>query len=94
MSLPVGLEFVKKTEWRFDKKQGKVKRYSLKDKNEHLREMLVVAKNNHIKYKYIMTDSWYFNAENINFIKSEMGKDFIMGYKATTHLFLSIENRD
>lgn len=40
-----------------------------------------------------MTDSWYFNADNINFIKLELKKDVIMGYKGTTHLFLSKEDR-
>ena len=93
ITIPVGLEFIKKTEMRFDKKSNKNKRYSKKDKNEYFREMLLVARNNQIKYKYTMTDSWYFNAENINFIKLELKKDVIMAYKGTTHLFLSKEDR-
>ncbi len=93
MTIPVGLEFVKKTEFRLDKKKNKMKRYSIKDKNEYFREMLLVAKRNQIIYKYAMTDSWYFNAENLNFIKLELKKDVIMGYKRTTHLFLSKEDR-
>lgn len=92
-SVPVGLEFVKKTEFKFDKKTDKMKRYSKKDKNEHFREMLLVAKNNQIKYKHILTDSWFFNPKNINFIKLELKKDFIIAYKATVHLFLSKEDR-
>ena len=92
ITIPVGLEFVRKTEFKWDKKKNKMKRYSIKDKNEYFREMLLIAEKNQIIYKYTMTDSWYFNAENINYIKLEMKKDFIMAYKATTHLFLSKED--
>jgi hypothetical protein len=92
MTIPIGLEFIKKTELKFDKKSNKYKRYSKKDKNEYFREMLLVAKKNQIIYKYAMTDSWYFNTKNINFIKLEMKKDFIMAYKSTVHLFLSKED--
>lgn len=92
ITIPIGLEFIKKTELRFDKKSNKDKRYSKKDKNEYFREMLLVAKNNGIKYKYSMTDSWYFNKDNINFIKLTLQKDIIMAYKATTHLFMSKED--
>jgi hypothetical protein len=93
MTVPVGLEFVRKSEFKLDKKKNRMKRYSLKDKNEYFREMLSISKINQIIYKYVMTDSWYFNSENINFIKLKMEKDFIMGYKATVHLFLSKEDR-
>lgn len=92
ISIPVGLEFIKKAEFKVDKKTNKVKRYSKKDKNEYFRNMLKVAKKNQIKYRYAMTDSWYFNADNINYIKKEMEKDFIIAYKSTTHLFLSKED--
>lgn len=93
MTIPVGLEFIHKTEFKFSKKENKMKRYSKKDKNEYFRDMLLVAKNNQIKYKYIMTDSWYFNAENINYIKTDMKKDFIIAYKSTVNLFLSKQDR-
>lgn len=93
MTIPVGLEFVKKTEFRFDKKKNKMTRYSIKDKNEYFREMLLVAKRNQIIYKYVMTDSWYFNSDNINYIKLDLKKDVIMGYKETVNLFLSKEDR-
>jgi hypothetical protein len=92
ITIPVGLDFIRKTEFRWDKKQDKMKRYSTKDKNEYFREMLLVAKINGIKYKYSMTDSWYFNSGNINFIKLTLKKDLIMAYKAPTHLFLSRED--
>ena len=92
-TIPVGLEFVRKTEFKPDKKTDKMKRYSLKDKNEYLRDMLLISKTNNIIYKYIMTDSWYFNSKNINFIKLTLEKYFIMAYKETVHLFLSKEDR-
>ena len=93
ITIPVGLEFVRKTEFKLDKKTDKMKRYSLKDKNEYLRDMLLISKTNNIVYKYVMTDSWYFNAKNLNFIKSTLEKYFIMAYKETVHLFLSKEDR-
>ena len=70
ITIPVGVEFIKKSEFREDKKTAKMKRYSKKDKNEYFREMLDIAEKNKIKYKYVLMDSWYFNAGNINHIKS------------------------
>ncbi len=94
ITIPVGLEFVKKPDFKFDKKKNKMKRYSKKDKNEYFRDMLLIAKKNQIIYKYVMTDSWFFNADNINYIKVKMEKDFIIAYKATVHLFLSEQDRE
>jgi hypothetical protein len=92
MTIPVGVEFIKKTELRKDEKTGKISRYSKKDKNEYLREMLDISEKNKIKYKYVLMDSWYFNSGNINHIKVKKQKDFIVAYKTTTHVFLSKED--
>ena len=91
ITIPVGLEFVKKTDFKFDKKQNKMVRYAPKDKNQHFREMLSMANKNQIIYQYVLSDSWYFNTKNVNYILS-IKKDFVMAYKSTTHLFLSKEN--
>ena len=40
-------------------KTKKAKRRSSKTKNEQLREMLDVCRGNQLRYKYVLTDSWF-----------------------------------
>ena len=88
-SLPVGFNIVAKTEYYVDKKDGKQKRGSPVSKNQYYRELLMTAKGNQILFKYVLRDVWYSAAENMLFIKHDLGKDFIMPLKANRKVALS-----
>jgi hypothetical protein len=88
-SLPVGFSIVAKTEYYVDKKDGKQKRRSPISKNEYYRDLLSVAKRNHIPFSYVLSDVWYSAAENMMFIKHDLEKDFIMPLKANRKVALS-----
>ena len=88
-SLPVGFSIVAKTEYYIDKKDGKQKRRSPVSKNDYYRELLTNAKRNQIPFKYVLSDVWYSAADNMMFIKHDLGKDFIMPLKANRKVALS-----
>ena len=88
-SLPVGVSLVAKTEFYVDKKDGKHKRRSPISKNTYYRELLTAAKRNHIPFQYVLSDVWYSAADNMRFIKQDLGKDFIMPLKANRKVTLS-----
>jgi len=81
-NLPVGFRIVAKTEYYWDKKDGKQKRRSPVSKNDYYRELLTVAKRNQISFKYVLSDVWYSAAENMLFIKHTLKKEFVMPLKA------------
>ena len=78
-----------KTEYYSDKKSGKQKRRSPISKNDYYRELLTAAKHNQIPFRYVLSDVWYSAAENMRFIKQDLGKDFIMPLKANRKVALT-----
>ena len=90
MSLPVGFELIAKTEHYTDPKDGKEKRRSPKTKNEYYREMTHQALRNRIQFKYVLNDVWFSAAENMNFVKNTLKKDFVMPLKANRKVALSL----
>lgn len=93
VSLPIGFVLVTKTETYKDEKTGKTKRRSTTTKNEHYRQMLKQAAQNQVKFKYVLNDIWYAAAENMNFIKQELKKDFIMPLKSNRKVALSQDDK-
>lgn len=80
LGVPVAGEvIVKKPVW--DEKKHTTKMKSPITKNEHYRVLLASCKANRIKYKYVLNDTWYTNAENMNFVVEDMGKHFVMAAK-------------
>lgn len=80
LGVPVGCEvIVKENVWDDKKKQTVAK--SRTSKNEHYRELLRNVKANGIKYRYVLNDTWYTNAENMNFVVNVLGKKFVMAIK-------------
>jgi len=65
LSVPVAAQLIEKTEPETDSKTGKTKFKSETTKNEYLRRMLEVA-HNQVQYTYLLADSWYGSAENMN----------------------------
>jgi hypothetical protein len=81
INLPVMIEFVRKDKKIVDKETGEVKYKSSKSKNEMFREMVAQCVRNGIKFQYILCDSWFSSAENMEHIVKECGRHFIMEIK-------------
>jgi hypothetical protein len=89
----VAFDLVTKTEAYVDPKTGKTKRRSQLTKNARYRQMLQICGHNQIQFRYVLNDSWYASAENMNFIKLNMKKDFVMPLKANRKLAMRETNK-
>jgi DDE superfamily endonuclease len=89
VSLPVGFELVRKTQRYLDPRDGKEKRCSDRTKNEMYRDLLQQAVKNQIPFKYVLNDIWFASAENINFVKLTLKKEFVMPLKGNRKVALS-----
>jgi len=90
VSLPVGFELVRKTERYIDPKDGKEKRRSDKTKNEMYRDLLQQAVKNQIPFQYALNDIWFASAENMNFVKLTLKKEFVMPLKGNRKVAPSV----
>jgi DDE superfamily endonuclease len=93
MSLPVEFRLVAKTEPYVDPKDCKSKRRSPITKNEMYRQMLQQAVINQIPFKHVLNDVWFASAENMNFVKHELHKEFVMPLKTNRKVALSAEDK-
>ena len=91
VSLPVGFELVRKTKRYIDPKDGKEKRRAEKTKNEMYRDLLHQAVQNQIPFTYALNDIWFASAENMNFVKRTLKKEFIMPLKGNRKVAMSAE---
>jgi hypothetical protein len=76
VSIPVAFEVVRKPHPFSDVKTRKVKRASEVTKNGLMREMMAASVANAIKFRYVLTDSWFAAKESFDFILKK-GKRFI-----------------
>lgn len=90
VSLPVGFALIAKTEVYVDAKSGQEKRRSPITKNELYRQLVQQAANNHIPFRYVLSDVWFSAAENMRFIKHTVQRDFIMPLKSNRKVALSL----
>ena len=90
VSLPVGFELVRKTETYADPKNGKEKRRSTRTKNEMYRDLMAQAVKNQIPFKYALNDIWFASAENMNFVKITLKKEFVMPLKGNRKVSMSV----
>lgn len=88
VSLPVGYEIIDKTKWIKDTKTGKDKRISTVSKQERFRRLITQSITNQLIFSYILADSWFCSAENINFIH-KVQRLFIMPLKSNRKVALS-----
>jgi hypothetical protein len=80
--IPVGFQSITKTKPVTDTKTGKIKKKSAKTKNEYLREMAKRAiVDNQIPCRWVLADIWYSGNDNLEYIKLQLKKDFIMPIK-------------
>ena len=93
VSLPVAFEIIRKPIEFEDESSGRLKRRSEVTKNELMRRMLRVCRNNGLEYSYVLADSWFSSKQNMEFIHDEMGKQFVIALKSNRTVALSYEEK-
>lgn len=93
VSLPVAFELVRKPHLYSDLATRKVKRKSEETKNDMLRQMLKACRQNQLKYRYVLADSWFSAQENPAFVRQDLGKHFVVALKSNRTLALTPEDK-
>lgn len=93
VSLPVAFELVKKPLRFCDLETRQEKRASEVTKNEQMRAMLDTCIQNRLKFRWVLFDSWFCSADNMEHIKLKRKKDFIGALKNNRLVALSEEDR-
>jgi len=93
VSLPVAFELVRKPTLYSDVATRKAKRKSEETKNEMLRRMLKTCRQNQLKYRYVLADSWFSAQENLAFVRQGLGKHFVVALKSNRTLALTLEDK-
>ena len=92
-SLPVGFDVIKKPIKFCEVKTKKEKRRATVTKNELTRNQLKICQRNQLKYKYVLTDSWFSSKENMTFIRHDLNKHFVMAIKSNRTVAMSEESK-
>jgi IS4 transposase len=93
VSLPVAFELIRKPYLYSDLATQKVKRKSEETKNEILRRMLKTCRQNQLKYRYVLADSWFSAQENLAFVREDLGKHFVVALKSNRTVALTLEDK-
>ena len=93
VSLPVAFELVRKPHLYCDLTTLQVKRKSVATKNDMLRRMLKTCRQNQLKYRYVLEDSWFSAQENLAFVRHGLGKHFVVALKSNRTLALTLEDK-
>ena len=91
VTLPVAYEIIRKPIAFEDENTGRLKRRSEVSKNELMRRMPQVCQQNRLEYRYVLADSWFSSKENLSFIHTGLGKEFIIALKSNRTAALSYE---
>lgn len=91
IQVPIGFELVYK-QWQCILKTRKEVWRSERTKNEMFRDLVKKAHQNSVKFKYVLCDSWYVNAQNIECIRS-LNKNLIGAVKSNLEIALSKDDR-
>ena len=94
ISFPISYEVIKKDIPYCDLKTKKERRKSSTTKNTHFRNMLAQAKQNQIKFQYVLADNWFSSKENMRYIHYDLNKLFIMGLKANRGLAMTEQDKE
>jgi len=93
IALPIAFEPVCK-EIRFcDIATKKEKRQASISKNMMFRAILAQARENRVKFDYVLADNWFGAKKNMEFIHYDMKSKFIIGVKANRLVAASVEER-
>ena len=87
-TIPILYDLVRKTETKLNK-EGKKIRHSSLSKNDRYCNILKSCVQNNLAFKYVLNDVWYGSADNMNFVKKSLKKDFIMPLKKNRKVALS-----
>ena len=71
----------------------KVKRKSEVTKNDMLRRMLKTCRQNQLKYRYVLADSWFSAQENLAFVRQDLDKHFVVALKSNRTLALALDDK-
>lgn len=93
VSLPVAFELVHKPHLYCDLATRQVKRKSEETKNDMLRRMLKACRQNQLKYRYVLADSWFSAQENLAFVRHDLDKHFVVALKSNRTLALTLEDK-
>lgn len=92
-SIPVAYEAVTKPIEYIDEKTQKRKRKSIRTKNEMFRDMVKACVYNKIPFTYVLSDIWFASNENMEYIKKDLKKNFIMAMKSNRLVTTSLANK-
>jgi len=92
-SIPVAFKLITKEIQYSDVETQKLKRKSSTTKNEDLIYMLKTCKQNQLKWRYVLADSWFSSIGNMRFIHEKMKKHFILALKSNRLIALSREDK-
>jgi hypothetical protein len=92
-SLPVAFKLITKPIQYSDISTRKIKRKSETTKNEDLISILKTCKQNQLKWRYVLADSWFSSIGNMKFIHEKMQKYFLFALKSNRLIALSKEDK-
>lgn len=90
VSVPCGVEFVTKP-IKQKNKQGKIIRKSRESKNALFRKIVGYGINN-VDFKYVLSDSWFGNSQNMKFVNDNQGL-YIFALKSNRKVALTLEDK-
>lgn len=91
VSIPLSFEIIKKYQYS-DMETKAVKRKATITKNELMRDMILTAVKNQVKFKYVLMDTWFGAKENFEFIV-KYKKEFVSAIKSNRLIALSLEDK-
>ena len=92
VSLPVGFEIGSKRQNAIPIQKAEKKNAArTRTKNEMYRDLLQQAVKNQIPFKYALNDIWFASAENMNFVKITLEKEFVMPLKGNRKVATSAD---
>lgn len=91
VSVPISFEIIEKFQYS-DIETKEVKRKAHISKNELMRDMIQIAINNQLKFRYVLMDTWFSAKENFEFIVKR-NKEFIAALKSNRLFATSIDNK-
>ena len=92
VAVPLAVALIEKTQPTTPGANGAPRMVSPTTKNEHLRQLLRVAQQQ-VDYRYLLGDSWYASAENINFVVKDLKRHCVFAVECSRTVAGSEEAR-
>lgn len=88
LCVPLEVTIIEKTQPYTDAQTGQTKYKSPKTKNEYFRDMLHTVRQQ-VSFRYILADSWFSSAENIEYVTHKVKKHCIVAVECSRTVALS-----